>query len=144
MSYRGLKTHTSTTTTTTKQKAQTLCEHFFSLGSHKSELERSRTRRIKGLVCHLLKLPTRSKRKTEEAGEKKSTQGKRMDSSILLLCPLTTAPRVPCSRSFSAPGDGGSELMSVILDVTSVRSEVKSELKSELGSDSTPLAFGNT
>lgn len=71
-----------------------------------------------------------------------------MDSSILLLCPLTTAPRVPCSRSFSAPGDGGSELMSVILDVTSVRSdvrsEVKSELTSELGSDSTPLAFGNT
>lgn len=38
---------------------------------------------------------------------------------------------------FSAPGDGGAELMS---DVTSVRSEAASEL----GSDSTPLGLGNT
>lgn len=45
---------------------------------------------------------------------------------------------------FSAPGDGGAELMSVMSDVTSVRSEVTSEVVSELGSDSTPLGLGNT
>lgn len=78
----------------------------------------------------------------EEAG--KSTQGMRMQPSILPSCPLTTAPRVPCSMFFSTPGDRGAEVMSVILDVTSVRSEVMSELTSELGSDSTPLGFGNT
>lgn len=67
-----------------------------------------------------------------------------MDPSILPSCPLTTAPRVPCSMFFSTLGDGGAELMSVMSDVTSVRSEVMSELTSELCSDSTPLDFGNT
>lgn len=57
---------------------------------------------------------------------------------------LTTAPRLPCSMFFSTLGDGGSEPMSGILDMTSLRSEVMSELKSELGSDSTPLGFRNT
>ncbi len=46
---------------------------------------------------------------------------------------------------FSTPGDGGTELISVMSDVTSVRSELMSrELMSELCSDSTPLGFGNT
>lgn len=80
----------------------------------------------------------------KEDGGRKGTQGMRMEPSILLSRPLTTAPRVPCSMFFSTPGDRGAELMSVILDVTSVRSEVMSELTSELGSDSTPLDFGDT
>lgn len=58
---------------------------------------------------------------------------------ILLSSPPTTAPRVPCSMFFSAPGDGGAEWKSVIPDVTSV----KSELKSEPGSDPAPLGFWN-
>lgn len=60
---------------------------------------------------------------------------------MLLSCPLMTTPRVPRSMSFSTPGDGGAELMSVTTDMTSVRSEVMSKLTSELGSDSTPLVF---
>lgn len=80
----------------------------------------------------------------KEDGGRKGTQGMRMEPRILLSCPLTTAPRVPCSMFFSTLGDGGAEPMSVIIDVTSVRSEVMSELTSELGSDSAPLVFGNT
>lgn len=80
----------------------------------------------------------------KEDGGRKGTQGMRMEPSIVLSCPLTTTPRVPCSMFFSTPGDGGAEPMSVTIDVTSVRSEVMSELMSELGSDSTPLVFGNT
>lgn len=83
---------------------------------------------------------------TKENGgwRKRSTQGMRMEASIRSSCPLTTTPRVPFSIVFNPPSDGGSELMSVILDVTSVRSEVMSELTLELSSDSTPLAFGKT
>lgn len=77
-------------------------------------------------------------------GRKRSTQGMRMEASIRSSCPLTTTPRVPFSIVFDPPSDGGSELMSVTLDVTSVKSEVMSELTLELSSDSTPLGFGNT
>lgn len=67
-----------------------------------------------------------------------------MEHSILPSCPLTTASRVPCSKSLSTPGDRGAELMSEMLAVTSLRAQAMSELISELCSGATPLDSGDT
>lgn len=107
------------------------------------------TRSIMDLQCNYCNyLGVLSERKEEARGGRKEHREWIQIVASFPQGPLTTAPRVPFSMFFSTPGDGGAELMSVMSDVTSVRSEVMSEvmseLTSELCSDSTPLDLGKT